>query len=332
MADFTRDLGQLFMCGFPGPAPNPTFLNFISEERLGGVIIFEENCPTHQAARLNIERIRSTQPDAVPFIAIDQEGGRVCRLRGAPAEFRAAADYGRDSSTERFVEDYSRAAVYLEALGVNCNLAPVADIFTNTNNAVLDGRCFGSDPDKVADFVRASVNISRRSGLLSCLKHFPGLGAGNLDPHVETPAITFDDFVWHQREAVPFLAGIDEGADMIMTTHVVLPELDDKIVTGSSAIIEGLLRRELDFDGPVITDDLTMNGAAELGTIGERTVAAFLAGHDILLFGRDYEQTMQAFDYFVDAVRRGEISRTRLTASLERVAGLKMRLRRVAIQ
>jgi beta-N-acetylhexosaminidase len=168
--------------------------------------------------------------------------------------------------------------------------------------------------------------------LLSCLKHFPGLGAGDLDPHTATPSITYDEFVWRQREFVPFLAGIEAGTDMIMTTHVMLPELDPTIVTGSATVIDTLLRKGLEFDGPVITDDLTMAGAESLGSIGERTVAAFLAGHDILLFGRDYEQAMEAFDYFVDAVRRGNISPARLTASLERIAGLKCRLRRVAIQ
>ncbi len=320
------------MCGFPGSAPSSAFRNFVREERLGGVIFFEENCPTHLAARQNVDQIRSAQHDTIPFIAIDQEGGRVCRLRGAPAEFRSAADYGREKTTDHFSEDYSRSAVYLEALGFNLNLAPVADIFTNPKNAVLEGRSFGSDPEHVAKFVRTSVEVSRRSGLLSCLKHFPGLGAGDLDPHTMTPTIKYDEFVWRQRESIPFVAGIEAGADMIMTTHVVLPELDSAIVTGSQTVMDSLLRKGLDFDGLVITDDLSMAGAETLGSIGERAVAAFLAGHDILLFGRDYELAMEAFDYFVDAVRRGNIPPARLTASLERIAGLKCRLRRVAIQ
>jgi len=326
--EILRKVGQLFMIGFTGEHPPAPFLDFIAETQVGGVILFEENCPTHLATKENIERIRSCLPSSPPFIAVDQEGGRICRLRGAPAEFRAPADYGRNNSLERFREDYSRSAVYMESLGINLNLAPVADIRFNKHNTCLEDRCFGDTPEQVAQFVRAAVEVSRASGLLSCLKHFPGLGATSKDPHEAVAGADYDQFVWQQRERIPFDAGINAGADLLMTTHIHAPKLAEQIVTGSPEIISELIRTGLEFDGPVITDDLTMNGAAVLGSIGERTVAAFNAGHDLLLFGSDYEAAMRAYDYLVDTFQHGDIPVERLHAALDRVAGLKFKLGR----
>ncbi len=326
-----QPIGQLFIMGFPGERPPTPFLNFLAEESIGGVILFAENCPTHLIARQNIEVIRSAVTGVSPFIAIDQEGGRVCRLRGAPAEYRAAWEYGGES-IEHFIEEYSRSAVYLEALGINLNLAPVADIFLDQNNSCLKDRCFGASAIAVVSYVAASIRVSRAKGLLSCLKHFPGLGAAVNDPHLQTAVADFDEYKWQQRERIPFAAGIAEGADLLMTTHVLLPKVDDTIVTGSARIITEMVRGSLAFDGPIITDDLTMKGATPLGDIGERTIAAFLAGHDLLLFGTDYEAASAAYDQFTDAVRRGEISESRLRESFDRIAGSKFKMARPVLK
>ncbi|MBI5267539.1 MAG: glycoside hydrolase family 3 protein [candidate division Zixibacteria bacterium] len=326
-----RQLGRLFVVGFPGPEPPAAFKRFLVEDQIGGVILFEENCPSDQKTRENVETLRHASGLPHLLVAIDQEGGRVCRLRGAPAEFRSAESYVEKGGLEHFREDYGRSTVYMESLGINLNLAPVADIYLNESNTVLKGRCFGRTPDQVSSFVKVAVATAAQNGILSCLKHFPGLGAVDLDPHVATPRLAFNEIVWTKRDLVPFIAGIEAGADLIMTTHVVLEPFDTAIATGSARVIDQLLRDRAGFDGPVITDDLLMEGAASLGSVGERAVAAFLAGHDILLFGRDFEAAMTAFDYFSEACRRGEISSERLAASLERVNGLKYKLRRAPI-
>ena len=189
MADLSKQLGQLFVIGYPGPEPPRPFMSFLATERIGGVILFEENCPVHSVARDAIHRIREACGGRSPFVAIDQEGGRVSRLRGAPAEFRAAAEYGRERSVERFAEEYRRSVVFMESLGINLNLAPVCDLFLDPNNACLAGRCFGRTPQEVVPFVETAVLTARGAGLLSCLKHFPGLGATAADPHRKTPVI-----------------------------------------------------------------------------------------------------------------------------------------------
>jgi beta-N-acetylhexosaminidase len=195
----------------------------------------------------------------------------------------------------------------------------------------LKDRCFGETPQQVATFVEKAVAVTRKAGLLSCLKHFPGLGAAAADPHQETPAVDYDELIWRQREMLPFAAGIESGADMVMTTHLRMTAFNGEIVTGSRQVVTSLLRDVLGFDGPVITDDLTMNGANELGDIGERTVKAFKAGHDILLFGQDHDKAMRAYDYFVAAVDRGDIDLTEIKASLSRVSGIKFKLDRSII-
>jgi len=328
--DLLNQFGQLFILGYRGETPPDSFLNFIAEEDIGGVILFADNCPTPLAVRENVELIRSRLQKNHPFIAIDQEGGRICRLKGAPAEYGSAWSYGQAQDVSRFREQYIRSAVFMESLGINVNLAPVCDILINANNDCLAERCFGTTAADVTPFVEASVETSARAGLLSCLKHFPGLGDAAIDPHAETSVVDFDPVVWEQREKLPFVAGIEAGADMIMTTHVRYPGFDDKIATGSRMIVNGLIRQMLAFDGPVITDDLSMGGAAVLGSHGERAVAAFEAGHDILLYGQNTEAAVEAFDYFREAAERGDVSKDRLTSALSRVSGIKFKLKSTA--
>ncbi len=326
MTEIEKNIGQLFIIGFPGEMPSSSFLDFIAEENIGGVILFGDNCPTHQLTKRNVEMIRRKMGASFPFIAVDQEGGRVSRIKKAPAEIKAAWKYGTKLGLEQFREDYTRSAVLMESLGINLNLAPVCDIFLDEKNACMNDRCFGTTPEEVVPFVSAAVKIAHRAGLLSCLKHFPGLGAATVDPHEGPATIDYDEIIYDQRELVPFAAGVEYGADLVMTTHVKVKGLDDKIVTESERVMTSLLRQKLGFDGPVITDELGMKGADDLGHPGERALAAFNAGHDLLLFGQDLESSVRAVDYFKDSFLDGEISRERIRASLDRVAGIKFKL------
>jgi beta-N-acetylhexosaminidase len=319
-------IGQFFLVGFPGEEPSRPFLNFLAEEQIGGVILFEDNCPSHSAARENIQSIRARYDSTALFVAIDQEGGRICRLKGAPAEFESAWSFGTSGTVARFSEVYTRSATLLESLGFNLNLAPVCDLYLHSANPCLQDRCFGSTVEIVTPFIAEAVKVSQRCGLLSCLKHFPGLGAAVADPHEKTAEADYDFLIWQQRERMAFVAGVEAGANMVMTTHLRLPEIDSEIATVSRKIVGSMLRQELPFDGLIITDDLTMAGAVSNGHIGELAVAAFNAGHDLLLFGQDCELAMEAFDYFRDAVKHGLITREKLQASLQLITGCKSKL------
>lgn len=328
MNDIIKSIGQFFIIGFPDNSPSPEFLSFIDEVQPGGVILFENNCNTYESTARNILSIKSRYNDFAPFIAIDQEGGRVCRLRGTPAEYMSPSKYAEQNNVEKFIEDYSRSVMYMESLGINLNLAPVADIYLNPKNEVMKDRCFGTTADQVSIFVEAAIEVAKKSSMLSCLKHFPGLGTTEIDPHKQTAKADFDRIVWNQREKLPFLAGVNKGVEFIMTTHINIPNLDDQIVTVSKKIIDELIRENLSFDGLVITDDLCMDGADNIGDYGDRAVKAFNAGHDILLFGQKFDITIEAYEYFVGAVERGEISKQRLNSALSRISGTKFKLER----
>lgn len=318
-------LGQLFITGFDGAEPPDEFLEFVTTENIGGVILFEENCNPHTLAENNIRKIYSAAKTSL-FIGVDQEGGRVCRFRGVPAEFGAPMDYGSNNDIDLFVEQYSRAAYYLVSMGVNLTFGPVADLWINPNNTCLEGRTFGSSPARAIPFIERAIKISSKAGLISCLKHFPGFGAAQNDPHkiLATADYTFETFV--NREAITFKAGIGAGADMIMTTHMILPLIDDLPVTISYTILQNLLRETLDFDGIAITDDLLMAGAGQFGNHGERALKAFLAGHDILLFGRDFRAAKSALEHFKKAYLDGIICKNRLETSIDRISGIKSKL------
>lgn len=318
-------IGQLFITGFDTPKPSDEFLRFYTSENVGGIILFEDNCTPHHLAEDSIKRIIEISPTVVPLVGVDQEGGRVCRFRGAPAEYGSPSDYGKEKNFDLFKEQFSRAAYYIHSLGVNLLFGPVADLEL-TDNECLKGRTFGEKVASVIPFIESSIKISRKAGLLSCLKHFPGLGAAENDPHKNVAVADYDYQIFLNREAVTFKAGIDTGADMVMSTHMILSRLDPRVATESEIVIEQMLRDKLNFDGIVITDDLLMHGADSLGGYGERAVKAFNAGHDILLFGKNYHATSEAIAYFKKEFRRGRIDKTRLKTSLERISGIKSKL------
>jgi beta-N-acetylhexosaminidase len=323
--DIKKRIGQLFILGFPGENPSDEFLDFINQNMIGGVIFFKDNCQDHSKIKSNINLIKDTIPN--PLIAVDQEGGRVTRVTGGDVEIAAASDYSEKLGLNKFKEDYSKSINVLKSLGFNLNLAPVSDIFLNDQNDCLKGRCFGTSAHKVSSFVIEAVKIAKENDVLCCLKHFPGLGASNVDPHISVAHADYDFDIWSGREKIPFENGIKAGADLVMTTHLRLPSFDSNIVTGSEKIISSLLRDDLNFDKILITDDLLMEGASSLGNIEERTLSAFNAGHDILLFGQDFKRAENSFNYFKTVFEKSLISTERILKSFERLSKLKRNIR-----
>ncbi|MBD3333423.1 hypothetical protein GF356_11295, partial [candidate division GN15 bacterium] len=149
--------------------------------------------------------------------------------------------------------------------------------------------------------------------------------------HLETPSVNYSTEQWRDRERLPFAAAIAEQVDMVMTTHLVAKDWDDIIITGSAGIVHDRLRDDLGFDGVVVTDDLLMGGAAQLGDCGQRAVAALSAGHDLLLFGEEIDQSQEAYEAVKAAVRSGEIPAEQVQQALDRVATLKLKLARLPI-
>lgn len=318
-------IGQLFIVGYKGIDPSDDFMRFFGSEQLGGIIFFEDNANPHYHAEKNIKRFIA-ESNCPPFFAVDQEGGRVCRFRGAPAEFDSPSKYADANNLDLYSEQFGRAAYYLQSLGLNLLLAPVADLNLNDNNPCLNGRTFGKSPARAIPFIERTIKIAHNFSLLACAKHFPGLGASVIDPHHELARADYDYQTFLNREGIAFQAAIEAGCDMIMTTHLVLPQLDKEPATVSRAVVDNMLRVTMKFDGIAITDDLLMEGARVMGDYGERALKAFNAGHDILLFGQNFGVARDVLTYFKKAFKKGLLSEERLTNSLERISGIKSKL------
>jgi len=322
-------VGELFVTSFHTPVPDNEFLRWVESFRPSGVVVFAEHCVDHATLAASLGALRA-QVEFPLLTAIDQEGGRVCRLRGTPAEYASAAVYGsRMDGLTGFQHDLGAAVRYMRELGLNWLLGPVCDLSAPASETALLGRTFSADPESVAAFVTAAVHTAHAAGMLTCLKHAPGLGHAVGDPHYKMAmtSATVDDIV--TRERAPFRAGVDAGADAIMTSHFLIRDCGDTPITFSPDIIRSLVRLSGAEELPIVTDDLSMGALAAYGDPGEIVVRAFQAGHDILL-ARDPKIARLGAGALLKALAKGTLSEDRIAAALARVTILRERARSIA--
>jgi beta-N-acetylhexosaminidase len=278
--------GQLMVVGFEGTTLPDSIAESIQAGLRGGIILFKRNLPDLKTAwRLCQDIIAAYPPGLVPFIAVDQEGGRVCRL---PAPFltlppmRVFGQIGDLSLTHRAGAEVGRQ---LAALGITCNFAPVLDVDTNPNNPIIGDRSFSSDPFIVAQQAMAFAHGLQDQGVLACGKHFPGHGDTSLDSHLELPEVRKPAEELLQTEILPFREAVKGGLGSIMTAHVSYPTLDPTgtPATLSAPIITGILRKELGFDQLVFSDDLEMKGILRHCSLSTAACGVLQSGADVLL-------------------------------------------------
>jgi len=309
----------------------------IRDLHLGGVCYFPAGPDGAQPAVIE-EQLSALQDYAdVPLLmTIDQEGGLVTRMREPstrwPSAMAQAAAFGGPEARWSKVTEMARASGReLRAVGVSQTYAPVADTNVEPNNPVIGIRSASSDVAEVGKFVEASVRGFAEAGVGSCLKHFPGHGDTAVDSHFGLPTLDLTLEEWHERERVPFAAGIAAGVDAVMIGHLRAPGLDPSgaPATFSRAIVSGLLREGLRFDGVIVTDAMDMAGAQlpedDRGRSGSAVacVAALAAGVDQVLMPRDVREAVAAV---TQAVRDGELDEEQLRASARRIVALKTKL------
>ena len=328
MNDLTRQIRALFITAYSGNEPNDEFCEFVSQMSPGGIILFEENCVDHKKLKESIEKLNSLTETNLLF-AIDQEGGRVCRLRGEPVEFESPKSFGEKAQNdiESTLEDYSArlcaSLQYMRDLGINFLLGPVCDTQPDDTNSSLNGRTFGSNVEVISKFVSTTVASARKYDFYTCLKHAPGLGTASGDPHTTLATSTLDQDSYTNTELIPFQAGVSAGADAIMTSHFVVSEIDSEPITFSQKIISNLIRPTLSQTLPFITDDLDMGALDGLCTFEERVVRAFNAGHDLLLT-RCVESASRGIEALESALDSGETNPERVKQALGRVKRLQI--------
>ncbi|MDR2353064.1 MAG: hypothetical protein LBF22_07850 [Deltaproteobacteria bacterium] len=286
-----EDLGQLFLIGWESQNTSE-ILGLLREFRPAGFIFFKRNYPGSFLALR--EQIRTVNLEAKKLFprkllwAIDHEGGTVNRLPFPETLLPSAQDLGAlacQSGVEILKKECFRVGTLLRELGFNLNLAPVLDVQSDPQ-AYIGTRSFSTDPSIVAKVARAFYEGFSLAKLLTCGKHFPGLGRARKDPHRELPVITqsVDDF-W-DFDGLPFRELIASGLPAIMTTHVLLSSLDDSLPVTYSSKALSLLKHDYGFQGLVITDDLEMGALNNIYSPGKSALEAFQAGHDLLLFGK----------------------------------------------
>jgi beta-N-acetylhexosaminidase len=328
-----RQIGQLLIAGFDGHVIPVELRALAREFSLGGVILFARNvAEPAQVAELSFEASRLS-PDTPAWVSVDQEGGRVARLKSPFTEWPAMATLGR-SGDVRLTERFARAlAAELRAVGITLDFAPVLDVLTNPDNPVIGDRALGEKAVDVARFGAAIVRTLQSEGIAACGKHFPGHGDTTADSHVELPLVEHPPERLRDVEFAPFRAAIAERVASIMTAHVFVPALDDKApATLSKHTVTDLLRHELGFEGVILSDDLEMKAIANDYSVPSAAALAIGAGCDgALICGSDHDLQAAALEAIVHAVEDGSLPFARVEDALKRQQQAKERFLGAAV-
>ncbi|MCH8291265.1 beta-N-acetylhexosaminidase [Candidatus Poribacteria bacterium] len=317
-------VGQLMIVGFEGKKVNKTIRTHIDQRFVGGVALFGRNIQSpQQVARLTneLQRLAGETKHQIPLlIGIDQEGGAVTRLKKGATILPGNMALGAIGSSELAERAGEITAIELAAVGVNLNFAPVMDVNNNPNNPVINRRSFGESPELVSRLGTAYIRGLQRHGVLATAKHFPGHGDTIVDSHTDLSIMKHNVKRIHAIELKPFRAAIDAGVAAIMTAHILYTSLDANLpATLSPAILTGLLRQELRFDGLIITDDMEMKAITDCYRAGEAAVMAIEAGADIILALWESAEQLEIYNALLKAVKRGRISTIRLNQSVRRI-------------
>jgi beta-N-acetylhexosaminidase len=326
-AALRRQIGQLLIAGFDG-YQIPTELRSLAKEfGLGGVILFARNiADPEQVGELSFEASRLV-PDLPVWVSVDQEGGRVARLKAPFTEWPAMATLGR-SGDAVLAERFARAlAAELKAVGVTLDYAPVLDIRTNPKNPVIGDRALAEAADDVARLGAAIVRTLQADGIAACGKHFPGHGDTATDSHHELPLIDHPPDRIRNVELEPFRAAIEAGVATIMTAHILVPSLDEeRPATLSHRVVTDLLRDELKFDGVILSDDLDMKAIASRYAVPSAAVMAIDAGCDgVLICSGDHDSHAAAMEALIHAVEEERLAPARVDDALGRQRRAKER-------
>ncbi len=321
-------LGQRQMLSFLGPTPSAEILATLRQQHLGGVTLFRAHNVEHPAQVRDLttalQRAAAASGQPPLLIAVDQEGGTLMALSGT-TPFPGNLALGAAGSI-----DLARRAGYalgreLAAMGLNVNYAPVCDINLNRENPVVGTRSFGSDPARVAALSAALVAGLQAAGVAATAKHFPGHGDTPTDSHHSTPFVPHNKQHLHQVELLPFVAAIRAGVKLVMTAHVALPALtgNDLPATLSPAILQGLLRGDLGFDGVIISDALDMQAFQQGAGFAWAASAAAAAGVDLLTLNARLPEHHTVLAALLAAAADARLTPAAINASAARVLALK---------
>ena len=313
--------GGVICAGFAGTSIDKPLARRLSDLRLAGVVLFARNTVAVEQTRSLTDELRAVLDK--PLIAIDQEGGRVMRLRSGVRDSPPMREVGATGEARYAEQIGGTIGADLVRAGVNVDFAPVLDLALLERNTVIGDRSFGADPQLVTEMGGALARGLRSHGVMPVFKHFPGHGSTDVDTHFGLPAIDVDARTLRERDLVPFVRLLP-GAPAVMTAHIIVRALDpEHPATLSPAVLTDLLRREIGFDGVCFTDCMEMDAIAKsVGTVNG-AVAALRAGADCITISHRLDLAQACIGAIVDAVESGALPRTRLEEAYGRVRSFR---------
>lgn len=317
-------VGQLMMIGIHGKSLNDDAKFMLNEYRVGGIILFDRNMESKDQVKTLIADINKAGKSAglTPlFLGIDQEGGAVARMDDKLIKVPPAEEVGKES-VEQAAALAKEVGTELKELGFNINFAPVADL------GLTYGRSYSTNPDEVVRYASAVGKSYDEAGLWYSYKHFPGIGKTDVDLHADTSIVPVSKETLLSEDTKVFVDLIKQSKPntyTIMVSHAMYPQIDpDHPSSLSKAIITDWLRKDMGYNGVVVTDDMDMGALAKHYTFGDMAVQSILAGSDILLVCHEYEHMQEAYNGLMKAVKDGRISKERLDESVKRILLMKM--------
>jgi beta-N-acetylhexosaminidase len=328
--DVVRRVGQRFMVGFEGLTASADVKALIREFGVGHVVLFARNVAGPEQVADLVRELQSVARDAGQerplLVAVDQEGGRVARLKEPWTTWPSARAVGRVGSEDTARQVGAALAAEMKACGIRYDFAPCVDVDTNPKNPVIGDRSFGDDPDLVGRLGVAMIRGLQENGVAACAKHFPGHGDTDLDPHLELPSVDHPRSRLDAVELRPFRKAIEGGVATVMTSHILVRAVDDTAPgTLSRRVVDGMLRRELGFEGAIVTDDLAMGAVAKHWTPAQVGVLAARAGCDLLELCKGHDAQVEMMEALIRALESGEIPFREAEAAEGRVRALKER-------
>lgn len=306
------------MAGFPGTSLTVELRALAREFSLGGVVYFARNVEEPAQVADVSREIATLTGDLPPWVGVDQEGGRVARFKRGFTVWPPMATLGRSGDAE-LARRFARAlAVELRAVGVTLDFAPVLDIFTNPKNTAIGDRALAERAEDVASLGVAILEELQQAGIAACGKHFPGHGDTLADSHHDLPVVEHEPDRLRAVEFVPFRAAIAAGVASLMSCHVLVPAFDEtQPGTLSPAIVQGLMRDELGFDGLIFTDDMEMKAIAARMPVPDACVRAIAAGCDaVLVCSGNHDLQAATIEALIRAVENGELPYARVEQAL----------------
>ncbi|QTQ07332.1 beta-N-acetylhexosaminidase [Macrococcoides canis] len=318
-------IAQQLILGFDGTNYNEA-LKAYSDRNIGGVILFKRNIlNASQVTQLN-QDIYSKATKIPMFIGIDQEGGRVNRLPASITNIESAYAIGLSNDKQYAYQQGRYIGENVKRLGFNLDFAPVLDIWSNPVNKVIGDRSFGQDANTVSEMSLSFRQGINDAGIITSGKHFPGHGDTVADSHVTLPVSQKSLEHLMQFELLPFKRHIEEDIDMLMVSHILFPEIDNKYPASiSKEIVTNILKKRLGYEGVIISDDLSMGAISNRYTINEAVVRGLQSGETIMLIGSNTGDVDALIQYVKTNVENGNIDKKIIDENNEKIIRLKLK-------